>query len=187
MACALIASRKVSGNWLRSNSTLVLSEAAIGADLNGLWDAASQSYTGGELDVESELYLNNAGEGGSQSSIEQGGGETPSINTPTYDNNVNLNGSRQSVAGGSVGVTAPFATATITGTNLAESTAYAQKVGSDARIAPTEKTNSTIRFSGLNGAVGDSFKFFKSTDGPVWFTVTVSAAGGPDDPYDSEG
>lgn len=186
VACAIIASRKVSGNWLRSNSTLVLSEAAIGTDLLGLWDAASQSYTGGELDVESELYLNNAGVGGSQSSIEQGGGETPSIDTPTYNNNVTLNGARQNVAGGSVSVTAPFATATINGTNLAESTAYAQKVGSDAHIAPTEKTNSAIRFSGLNGAVGDSFKFFKATDGQVWFTVTVSAAGSNDDPNNTE-
>lgn len=186
VACAIIASRKVSGNWLRSNSTLVLSEDAIGSDLLGLWDAASQSYTGGELDVESELYLNNAGEGGSQSSIEQGGGETPTIDTPTYNSSVSLNGSSQNVAGGSVGVSAPFATATITGTNLSESTAFAQKVGSDARIAPTSKTGSTIAFTGLNGAAGDSFNFYKSTDGPVWFTVNVLAPGSDEDPENSE-
>ena len=71
VACAIIASRKSNEEWLRSNATLVISEEAIGSDLQSLYGAMQSSYQSGDIDLESEYYLNNAGVGGGQSSVEQ--------------------------------------------------------------------------------------------------------------------
>ena len=78
VACAIIVSRKsTSGEWLRSNATLIINEAAIGSDLQSLYGAMEASYQGGEIDLESENYLNNAGVGGAQSTDgQQTGGNT---------------------------------------------------------------------------------------------------------------
>ena len=173
VAVAIIASRKDGNDWLYSNATLVLSEEACGSDLCSLWDAMQNSYQASDIDLESELYLHNAGEGGGQGSSQAA--PTPSTD-PTYNNNVSLNGISQSVAGGSVGITAPFNTAVITGTNLSEAPVSALKGGSAERISPTSKTATTITFSDLAGAAGETFTFYKGDN--VWFTVTVSAAGG---------
>lgn len=173
VAVAVIASRKDGNDWLYSNATLVLSEEACGSDLYSLWDAMQNSYQANDIDLESELYLHNAGEGGGQGASQSA--PTPSTD-PTYSNTVQLNGISQSVAGGSVGITAPFNTAVITGTNLSEAPVSALKSGSQERISPTSKTATTITFSELNGAAEDVFTFYKGDN--VWFTVQVSAAGG---------
>ena len=62
---------------------------------------------GSFIDLENEYYLNNAGEGGAQGSSTPA---APESNDPTYNNTVSLNGVSQGVGGGSVSVTAPFAT-----------------------------------------------------------------------------
>jgi hypothetical protein len=65
VAAGIIVSREdESGNWLRSNCQLVLNEAAFGPDLCSLAKAVAYSYKASEINVESELYLNNADEGG---------------------------------------------------------------------------------------------------------------------------
>lgn len=173
VAVAVIASRKDGNDWLYSNTTLVLSEEACGTDLCSLWDAMQSSYQASDIDLESELYLHNAGVGGGQGSSQAA--PTPSTD-PTYNNTVTLNGVQQSVAGGSASITAPFNTAIITGTNLTNAPVTAKKSGSEETISPTSKTATTITFSELAGAAGETFTFYKGEN--AWFTVTVSAGGG---------
>ena len=65
VAAGIIISREDEmGNWFRSNCQLVLNEAAFGSDLCSLAKAVNYSYKTHDIDMESELYLNNA-EGGS--------------------------------------------------------------------------------------------------------------------------
>ena len=64
-AAGIIVSREnENGNWLRSNCQLVLNEAGLGRDLCSLAKAVEYSYKTSEIDMESELYLNNAEENG---------------------------------------------------------------------------------------------------------------------------
>lgn len=183
-AAIIVSRQNKKGEWLRNNTTLTLSEEAMAGDLMSLWEAMENSYAGGSLDVESEYYLNNAGVGGSQGAPTQTGGGSEEPGTPSYNNSVAVNGVNQNVSGGSVGITAPFNTVTVTGTYLADSTMFAQKQGSDAKISPTAKTATTISFTGLNGAAGERFNFYKA-EGQLWFTVIVSA-GGSDDPTNDD-
>ena len=65
VAAGIIVSREdENGNWLRSNCQLVLNEAGLGRDLCSLAKAVEYSYKTSEIDMESELYLNNAEENG---------------------------------------------------------------------------------------------------------------------------
>ena len=70
VAAGIIVSREdESGNWLRSNCQLVLNEAAFGSDLCSLAKAVAYSYKASEINVESEIYLNNADEGGTSDKL----------------------------------------------------------------------------------------------------------------------
>lgn len=177
VASAIIVSRKDGDEWLRSNSVLVISEAAIGSDLTSLWDAVEQSYQASEIDLENEQYLNNAGTGGAEGSSSSTTPVTPPSSAPTFNNTVSFNGAGQNVAGGSVNVTAPLNTVVVSGTNLSEAGIYAVKGGSTEHIVPT-KTATAATFSSLNGAANDTFTFYKAEGGAAWFTVTVLSGGG---------
>ena len=176
VASAIIVSRKDGEEWLRSNSQLTISEAAIGSDLISLWDAVESSYQASEIDLENEEYLNNAGTGGAQGSSGSTTPVTPPSSDPTYSNTVSFNGAGQNVAGGSVNVTAPLNTVVVSGTNLAEAGIYAVKSGSSEHIVPT-KTATAATFSSLNGQAGDTFTFYKAEGEAAWFTATVQAGG----------
>ena len=61
VAAGIIISREDGmGNFFRSNCQLVLNEAAFGSDLCSLAKAVEYSYRTPDIDMESELYLNNA-------------------------------------------------------------------------------------------------------------------------------
>ena len=178
VAAAIIVSRKDSdGNWERNNAQLTLSEDACGADLCSLMGAVDGSYSNtGSIDLESEQYLNNAGTGGTQGSEDTP--VTPPSNTPTYNNTVSINGASQNIAGGSVTVTAPVNSVTITGTNLAASDdCYAVKSGSATHIQPTSTSATQLQFTGLSVAAGSSITFYKD-NGTQWFVINAQAAGG---------
>ena len=65
VAAGIIVSRMDdSDEWFHSNCQLVLNEAGFGADLCSLEKAVEKSYAVAEIDIESELYLNNADTGG---------------------------------------------------------------------------------------------------------------------------
>ena len=172
---AVIASRKDGDEWLRSNSQLVISEAGIGSDLCGLWTAVESSYQSSDIDVDSEYYLNNAGQGGAQ------GTSTPAepSTDPVYSNSVALNGTSQNISGGSVNVTAPLTTIGITGQNLATAPVKAKKVGSDTEYLPSTQTATMIGFTNLNIAAGESLQVLRNN--VVWFTVSaIESSGGSD-------
>lgn len=60
VAAGIIVSREaVSGGWFRSNCQLVLNEEGFGSDLCSLAKAVEYSYKK-SIDIESDLYLNNA-------------------------------------------------------------------------------------------------------------------------------
>ena len=61
VAAGIIVSRKADDyNWFRSNCQLVLNVASLGPDLCSLAKAVEYSYKTSKIDVESNLYLNNA-------------------------------------------------------------------------------------------------------------------------------
>ncbi|MCR5849149.1 MAG: chitobiase/beta-hexosaminidase C-terminal domain-containing protein [Bacteroidaceae bacterium] len=114
-AAAVIASRKSGDEWLRSNAQLVISEDNIGSDLCSLWDAISGSYSAAEVDLENEAYLNNAGEGGAQSSNDNtGGGQQSGGNGQQTggSGSGNGSGSQTTLTAPTIGGTSPFAEST---------------------------------------------------------------------------
>ena len=61
VAAGIVISREdMSENWMRSNCQLVLNEAGLGSDLCSLAKAVEYSYKTPVIDIESELFLNNA-------------------------------------------------------------------------------------------------------------------------------
>lgn len=176
VAAAVIASRKNGDSWLRSNSTLVISETGIGSDLCSLLAAMDESYGNAPIDLENEAYLNNAGTGGAQGSGDNTGGGSFDPTTPTYSNSAVINGVSQNIAGGSVSVTGPLTSVSIAGTNLSEVTTC-MKNGA-LTLLPT-KTASALNWSGLNVAAPATVGVYKNeSDATPWFTINVVADGG---------
>ena len=180
VAAGIIISRKdKSGDWFRSNCQLVLNEAGLGSDLCSLATAVENSYVTPEIDLESELYLNNAGTSGTGSTedVTPGGGSggvTPGA--PAYDNYATINGTSQSVAGGSVTATAPVTSVTVSGSNIGDVTFTAKVDGTGETISPTSHDAEGASFTGLNVEAGHSLVVYHG--GTVWFTITAQAPGG---------
>ena len=182
VAAGIIVSRKdKSGTWFRSNCQLVLNEAGFGSDLCSLAQAVEKSYAVSDVDIESELYLNNAGGGGTGSTGENtpsggSGGVTPG--EPTYNTLATINGVSQSIAGGSVTATAPVTTVAISGNNLGEVVFTAKVDGAGDAINPTSHDASSAAFTGLNVQAGHSLVVYRGST--TWFTITAQAPD-PDD------
>ena len=183
VAAGIIVSRKdKSGDWFRSNCQLVLNEAGLGSDLCSLAEAVEKSYVADDIDMESELYLNNAGTGGTGSTGDitpsgGSGGVTPG--QPVYSNTAIINGTSQNIAGGSVTATAPVTSVTVSGSNLGDVTFTAKVDGTGEAISPTSHNADGASFTGLN--VGDGHSLVVYHGGTVWFTVTAQASGGGSD------
>ena len=183
VAAGIIVSRKdKSGDWFRSNCQLVLNEAGFGSDLCSLSQAVELSYQASDVDMESELYLNNAGTGGTGSTGDitpsgGSGGVTPG--EPTYNNTASINGTSQSIAGGSVTATAPVTSVTVSGSNLGEVAFTAKVDGTGNAISPTSHDANGASFTGLSVAAGHSLVVYH--DGTTWFTITAQAPSGSGD------
>ncbi|MBR5395596.1 MAG: hypothetical protein IK144_11045 [Bacteroidaceae bacterium] len=181
VAAGIIVSRKdKSGDWFRSNCQLVLNEAGFGSDLCSLAEAVEKSYTTADIDMESELYLNNAGQGGSGTTGDVtpsggAGGVTPG--QPSYNTNAAINGVSQSIAGGSVTATAPITSVAVSGTNLGDVTFTAKVDGTGDAINPTSHDANGVTFTGLNVEADHSLVVYRG--GTVWFTITAQASDGP--------
>ena len=179
VAAGIIVSRKDrSGGWFRSNCQLVLNEAGFGSDLCSLTKAVENSYAAYEIDMESEFYLNNAGNGGTGNTDDVdptggSGGVTPG--QPTYSTSATINGVSQSISGGSVTVTAPITSVAVSGTTL-DDVAFTAKVdGTGDAISPTSHDATGASFTGLNVAAGHSLVVYRN--GTAWFTVTAQDSG----------
>jgi len=190
VAAGIIVSRKTSSKknnefvWFRSNCQLVLNEAGFGDDLCSLAKAVELSYVTGDIDMESEFYLNNAGGGGTGStgSVTPGGGSggvTPG--QPSYNTSATINGVNQSIAGGSVNATAPVTSVVVGGSNLSDVVFTAKVDGTGDVINPTSHDANGATFSGLNVEAGHSLVVYR--DGTVWFTITAYPPSG-DEPFD---
>ena len=183
VAAGIIVSRKDrSGGWFRSNCQLVLNEAGFGNDLCSLMQAVENSYAVNEIDIESELYLNNAGASGTGSTedVTPGGGSggvTPG--EPLYNTTARINGTNQSIAGGTVMATAPVISVVVSGNNLGEVTFAAKVDGTGDTISPTSHDETSAAFTGLNVEAGHNLVVYHG--GTVWFTITAQPAGGDGD------
>lgn len=179
VAAGIIVSRKDrSGGWFRSNCQLVLNEAGFGSDLCSLTKAVENSYAAYEIDMESEFYLNNAGNGGTGNTDDVdptggSGGVTPG--QPTYNTNATINGVSQSISGGSVTVTAPITSVAVSGTTLGDVAFTAKVDGTGDAISPTSHDASGASFTGLNVAADHSLVVYRN--GTAWFTVTAQDSG----------
>lgn len=192
LASAIIVSRKDKDYWYRSKAQLVISEEAIGDDLCSLMEAMDLSYTADSLELDSELYLNNAGTGGVQGTdtSDGGGGITPVTPSadPTYGNTATFNGMSQSISGGAVNVTAPLNSLGVQFTNLPEGgSVTVKKVETNgtegAAINPTSSNATSASWSSLSVTAGMKVRVYKA-DGSLWFSVNVNAAGGGGDDFD---
>ena len=183
VAAGIIVSRKdKSGGWFRSNCQLVLNEAGFGNDLCSLMQAVENSYAVNEIDIESEFYLNNAGSAGTGSTedVTPGGGSggvTPG--EPLYNNFATINGTSQTVSGGSVTATAPITSVVVSGTNLTDVTFTAKVDGTGDTISPTSHDETSAAFTGLDVEAGHNLVVYHG--GTVWFTITAQPAGGGGD------
>ncbi len=179
VAAGIIVSRKDrSGGWFRSNCQLVLNEAGFGSDLCSLTKAVENSYAAYEIDMESEFYLNNAGNGGTGNTDDVdptggSGGVTPG--QPTYNTNATINGVSQSISGGNVTVTAPITSVVVNGTTLGDVAFMAKVDGTGDAISPTSHDATGASFTGLNVAAGHSLVVYRG--GTAWFTITAQASG----------
>ena len=179
VAAGIIVSRKDrSGGWFRSNCQLVLNEAGFGSDLCSLTKAVENSYAAYEIDMESEFYLNNAGNGGTGNTDDVdptggSGGVTPG--QPTYNTKATINGVSQSIAGGSVNATAPITRVVVSGANLGEVEFSAKVDGTGDAISPTSHDANGATFTGLNVEAGHSLVVYHG--GTAWFTITAQDSG----------
>lgn len=180
VAAGIIVSRKnKSGDWFRSNCQLVLNEAGFGSDLCSLSEAIEKSYATSDIDMESEFYLNNAGNGGMGSTGDvtpSGGGGGVEPGQPSYSTTATINGTSQNISGGSVTATAPVTTLVVGGSNLSDVTFTAKVDGAGDAISPTSHDANGATFTGLNVEAGHSLVVYHGDT--TWFTITAQAAGG---------
>ncbi len=182
VAAGIIVSRKDrSGDWFRSNCQLVLNEAGFGSDLCSLTKAVENSYQATYIDMESEFYLNNAGTGGTGTTGDitpsgGSGGVTPG--EPVYNTSATINGTSQSIAGGSVTATAPVTRVSVSGSNLADVAFTAKVDGTGDTISPTTHDANGAAFTGLNVDAGHRLVVYRG--GAVWFTIIAQSSDNPD-------
>ena len=183
IAAGIIVSRKdKSGDWFRSNCQLVLNEAGLGSDQCSLMQAIDLSYAAYDIDMESELYLNNAGMSGTGTTDDVtpsggSGGVTPG--EPSYNTTATINGVNQSIAGGSVTATAPVTRVAVSGTNLGDVTFTAKVDGTGDAINPTSHDANGATFTGLNVEAGHRLVVYHGNT--VWFTITAHDSDGGSD------
>ena len=179
VAAGIIVSRKDrSGDWFRSNCQLALNEAGLGSDLCSLAEAVEKSYATAEIDMESEFYLNNAGDGGTGSTGDvtpSGGGGGVEPDEPSFNTTATINGVSQNIAGGNVTATAPVTAIVVSGSNLGDVAFTAKVDGTGDAINPTSHDANGATFSGLNVEAGHSLTVYHGST--VWFTVTAQDSG----------
>lgn len=187
IAAGIIVSRKdKSGGWFRSNCQLVLNEAGLGSDLCSLSKAVEMSYAAYDIDMESEFYLNNAGAGGTgttEDSTPSGGSGGVTPGEPVFNTQAVINGTTQSIAGGTVTATAPITSVTVSGSNLGEVAFTAKVDGTGDVINPTSHDANGAAFTALNVEAGHSLMVYHG--GTLWFTITAQS-GDDDDGLDKD-
>lgn len=169
VAVGIIMSRKADKKWLRSTSQLVISEENMGSALCSLMEAAEADGTV-QLDVESEQYLNNAGEGGAEGTSSPATGDT----TPSLSNIVTINGADQQIGGGSSSLTTLTSFA-FKGQHL-ENEDFKMTKNNGADVQPTSHIDTLARWTIADATVGDVYRFYYGSE--LKYTITIISAGG---------
>lgn len=173
VAVGIIMSRKSESKWLRSNCQLVLSEENIGADLVSLMGAAESAGTV-QIDVESEQYLNNAGEGGAEGSSTEAGDPDEPATVATLGNNVSINGASQAIGGGSATVDT-LSSFAFGGSGLSNAEFHMTK-NNGASVQPTTHGDSSVAWTITGSAENDVYRFYMGDT--LKYTVTIASTGG---------
>jgi hypothetical protein len=131
--------------------------------------------------METDYYLNNAGVGGTGTTSDitpsgGSGGVTPG--QPTYNSMATINGTSQSIAGGSMNATAPITSVSVSGNNLGDVVFTAKVDGTGDAINPTTHDANGASFTGLDIEAGHSLVVYRG--GNTWFTITAQTAGDDD-------
>ena len=180
----IIVSRKENDVWKRSKCQMVLNEQV--AQLLDAYSlgAAVQASKGVTVDVINQLYLNNAGTGGVQST-DSGSSEEPTPAQPAFSNTVKLTvggvESSQNISGGSVTVNGTLTKVEITGQNLnlAELKAGQEENPASAVAISTSAYNTKAIWEG-ECQTGNTLYVFKGDT--LWFSVAcVQSSGGLDE------
>lgn len=194
-AVAVIVSRRVGSEWFRNNAKLVLNEDVIGDDKVSLGAALADAQRGTTeiyLGEDSEYYLNNAGQGGSEGTSDPAESETPVSSETSFDNTVKLNNVSQNISGGSVGITmsqGQSLTVEITGQNIDAATGEivddpivrGQADATVQRTYDSSRTKLTFVISNITIPANIDFNL----DGEQWFTVNASLPSSGGSGFDS--
>lgn len=172
-AAGIIVSRKNKSAWMRSNCKLVLNENVLGSDMMSLGAAVDASLDSGTIYTDDDLYLNNAGSGGSQAPeyIQS----VPSL-TPSLNNVVEINDISQSVLGGTIGVNS-LSSVKVFGANIPEGYVTIAEDGDEehaqALTVNRTRTEAYILMS-QGGIVPNTDKTYHVTAGGLqWFDILV--------------
>lgn len=179
-AAGVIVSRYENDAWKRSSCQLVVQEdVMMMTNCFSLAEALSAA-SGMSIDTINELYLNNAGVGGMQSTT-SGGGSNPSQQSPTASNTVTFNiagaTATQDVSGGSVSGTGQLRSIVVTGVKLDEL---------DIKLSETNSAAAGVAFAYSEGNTKATWSTYKGAgtyyvfkNDVLWFTITLAA--GDDD------
>ena len=174
VAAGIIVSRYENEAWKRSSCQMVVQEdVMMMSNCFSLAEAISAA-SGMSIDTINELYLNNAGVGGIQST-NSGGGSNPSVVTPTANNTVSITASgataSQDVSGGSVSKNAPITKVEVTGTGLDQLSIKAGTTNNEAAASALTLSDGNTKATWSGNESGSALYFFK--EGALWFTLTI--------------
>lgn len=174
-SAGVIVSRKVNDDWKRSDCQMVLQEDVAAQGMFESLAGAIEASQGVTIDVTNQLYLNNAGVGGRQSTSSGGSAPTPSTPTGTASNTITITAGNstdtQSVSGGSFNCSGPLTRIVVTGTNLdtLDLKAGTGETAEGATAFVLSNNNTTATWT---GSVDDvTLKVWKGST--LWFSANV--------------
>ena len=174
VAVGIIVSRYENESWKRSSVQMAVSEDVM---MNGKCFSLAEAISaasGMSIDTINELYLNNAGVGGIQST-NSGGGSSPSAPTAQASNTVAITAggveANQDISGGSFQTSSTITKVQVTGVALDELNIKAGTTNNvaDAALMTLSDNNTKATWEGTIGTSANTLYVFKS--GVLWFTA----------------
>lgn len=176
VAAGIIVSRYENEAWKRSSCQMVVQEdVMMMSNCFSLAEAISAA-SGMSIDTINELYLNNAGVGGIQST-NSGGGSNPSVVTPTANNSVKFTianaEATQNVSGGSVSGSGQMTKIEVSGVALDQLSIKIADSNSEAAGVAFTLSDGNTKAIWQGAKPAGTYYVFKS--GELWFTITLTA------------
>lgn len=176
VAAGVIVSRKSHGTWLRSYCKLAFNESMLFGDAQSLGQAADRSVAGVEIYTDSEQYLNNAGTGGPEGTVQQGSGAD---RDPVYSESVLINGVAQDVSGGTVALT-ELRSIVVRGANLVGTSVTIEEAGVTAESQQFSGSGSSVSWTPDGGSlvVNTDTTYIIRRSSVEWFSILLRGASG---------